>query len=50
MLRDCALSSSRANSRIKAASKIGDLRVIFEIEWTEKRIGVLAIVPRGKAY
>jgi mRNA interferase RelE/StbE len=30
--------------------RIGDLRVIFEIDWAEKRIGVLAIVPRGNAY
>jgi mRNA interferase RelE/StbE len=30
--------------------RIGDLRVIFEIDWTEKRIGVLAIVPRRNAY
>lgn len=30
--------------------RIGDLRVIFEIDWTEKRIGILAIVPRGNAY
>jgi mRNA interferase RelE/StbE len=30
--------------------RIGNLRVIFEIEWTEKRIGILAIVPRGNAY
>ncbi len=30
--------------------RIGDLRVIFEIDWTLKRIGVLAIVPRGNAY
>jgi mRNA interferase RelE/StbE len=30
--------------------RIGDLRVIFEIDWTEKRVGVLAVVPRGNAY
>ncbi|MDH7513017.1 MAG: type II toxin-antitoxin system RelE/ParE family toxin [Clostridiales bacterium] len=30
--------------------RIGDLRVIFEVDWEEKRIGVLAVVPRGNAY
>jgi mRNA interferase RelE/StbE len=30
--------------------RIGDLRVIFEIDCTEKRIGFLAIVPRESAY
>ncbi len=30
--------------------RIGELRVIFEIDWAAKRIGVLAIVPRGNAY
>lgn len=30
--------------------RIGDLRVIFEIDWKNKRIGVLTIVPRGNAY
>ncbi|MGB7296699.1 MAG: type II toxin-antitoxin system RelE/ParE family toxin [Candidatus Aminicenantales bacterium] len=30
--------------------RIGELRAIFEIDWTRKRIGVLAIVPRGNAY
>jgi len=30
--------------------RIGDLRVISEIDWTHKRIGVLAIVPCGNAY
>jgi len=28
----------------------GDLRIIFELDWAEKRIGILAIVPRGNAY
>jgi mRNA-degrading endonuclease RelE of RelBE toxin-antitoxin system len=28
----------------------GDLRIIFEFDWTEKRIGILAIVPTGNAY
>jgi mRNA interferase RelE/StbE len=30
--------------------RIGALRVIFEIEWIERRIGILAVVPRGNAY
>jgi len=30
--------------------RIGDLRAVFEIDWTEKRIGILAIAPRGDAY
>lgn len=30
--------------------RVGDLRVIFEIDWTDKRIGISAIIPRGNAY
>lgn len=30
--------------------RMGDLRVIFELDWMHKRIGVLTIVPRRNAY
>ncbi|MGD8536263.1 MAG: type II toxin-antitoxin system RelE/ParE family toxin [Candidatus Aminicenantes bacterium] len=30
--------------------RVGDKRLIFELDRENKRIGVLAIVPRGNAY
>jgi mRNA interferase RelE/StbE len=30
--------------------RVGEYRVIFELDPETKRIGVLAVVPRGKAY
>jgi mRNA-degrading endonuclease RelE of RelBE toxin-antitoxin system len=30
--------------------RIGEYRMIFELDREKKRIGVLAIVPRGHAY
>ncbi len=30
--------------------RVGDYRIIFELDSGGKRIGILAIVPRGKAY
>ncbi len=30
--------------------RVGEYRVIFELDSEERRIGVLAIVPRGKGY
>jgi mRNA interferase RelE/StbE len=30
--------------------RVGEYRVIFEIDAENRRIGVLAIVPRGRAY
>jgi mRNA-degrading endonuclease RelE of RelBE toxin-antitoxin system len=30
--------------------RVGDYRIIFELDPDAKRIGVLAIVPRGKGY
>lgn len=30
--------------------RVGEYRIIFELDSEERRIGVLAIVPRGKGY
>jgi mRNA interferase RelE/StbE len=30
--------------------RVGEYRILFELDSEEKRIGVLAIVPRGKGY
>lgn len=30
--------------------RVGEFRVIFELDPENKRIGVLTVVPRGKAY
>ncbi len=30
--------------------RVGDFRLIFELDRQNKRIGILAIVPRGNAY
>ena len=30
--------------------RVGEYRVIFELDRGDRRIGVLAIVPRGRAY
>jgi len=30
--------------------RVGDNRIIFELDRENKRIGVLAIIPRGNAY
>jgi mRNA interferase RelE/StbE len=30
--------------------RVGEYRVIFELDPANKRIGVLAVVPRGRAY
>ena len=30
--------------------RVGEFRIIFELESNNRRIGILAIVPRGKGY
>jgi len=30
--------------------KIGGIRIIFELDWGDERIGILTIFPKGKAY
>ena len=30
--------------------RVGEFRLIFELDRTQKRIGILSIIPRGNAY
>ena len=34
----------------KRSSRVGGIRIIFRLDSSERRVDVLAIVPRGKAY
>jgi len=49
-LRHRDVRSLEGNLRGFCRFRVGEYRIIFEIDTENKRLGLLAVIPRGKGY